>query len=278
MAKKRSISEAKKQENEAMVRVPTSDLNEFGEKEIFCSKDQLAILGTADSMGATPWDDKNYEIWCVAQCATFPTFKRADMFFEMHTRDYWADEHVLPRLNKSEGRVIMQDHYDEVPKSERYPSNTIFNLYRPYHRTSITFMLALAYHSFKLTGKPFHVGLFGIHMEDVAEEYAEQRPCCEYWLGRMEDAGMDVFIAAGAVLAAPFVYGYEKYNQLVWLLRQRHDALQNGLRMKQQEYQEKMQEVHQQMGAVSESEYWLRKAQRGELSPEDIAKDMIQEE
>ena len=244
-----------------------------GEKQIYCEKDLLAILGTAPTLQAAPYDNKDYEIWGVAQCATFPTFKRGDVLFEIHKRAYWGDENVMKRINEWQGRMIMQDHYDEIPNSEKYPINTIL-AYRDYHRTSITYMLALAYHSFKLTGKPAHVGLFGVHMEDIHEEYAEQRPCCEYWLGRMEDAGMDIFIAAGAILSSPFLYGYEKYSELVWKFRQRFDALSNGYNMKVDEVRQKEGERDMQRGAVQESEFWLRMAQRGEITLGEIGDEM----
>ena len=45
-----------------------------------CQKDKLAIIGTAATMGDTPWTDKELEIWGVAQVTTFPAFKRADLF------------------------------------------------------------------------------------------------------------------------------------------------------------------------------------------------------
>ena len=236
---------------------------------IYATKDKLAILGTAPSMTATPWEDPEMEIWAVAQCATFPAFKRADILYELHTRDYWGDPSVTARLNKWEGRMVMQDHYDEVPRSERLPIETILQ-YRRYHRTTLTYMLALAYHSFLTKKKPWHVALFGVHMEDVREEYAEQRPCCEYWLGRMEAAGMDIFIAAGAILSAPFLYGYEKYNPMTFKLRQRMDGLTAGVHVREQEEMEKKLQKHEQIGAVKEVEYWLRLAQRGELNTEAL--------
>lgn len=268
------MAETKTQKKPAEKKPPTEIK---GEKQIYCSKGMLAVLGTAPTLGAAPWENDEFEIWGVAQCATFPAFKRGDILFELHQRAYWGDENVRSRLNAWGGRLVMHEHYEDVPKSERFPKDTILGMYRPYHRTSITFMLALAYHSFKVTGKPWHVGLFGIHMEDVQEEYAEQRPCCEYWLGRMEDAGMDIFIAGGAVLAAPFIYGYEKYSPIVWMLRQRHDGLIKGIQQRQAEHTEKGNEVHRQIGAASESEYWLRKAQRGELSFENIEEEMKKE-
>ena len=241
-------------------------------ENIFCKKDFLAILGTAETMPAAPWTDDKYEIWAVAQCATFPSFKRGDVLFELHTRDYWSDKDVLARLNKWAGPTVMQDHYDEIPKSVRLPIEVI-KQYRPYHRTSITYMLTLAYHSFLKTRKPFHVGLFGIHMADIREEYAEQRPCCEYWLGRMEAAGMDIFLAGGALLQAPFMYGYEKYNPLAYKLRVRIEGLTNGVQVRENEESEARLKKHEQIGAVKEAEYWLRLAQRGELSLEAMTKE-----
>ena len=262
---------AKKKLEQPVAEIP-EEIN--GEKQIYCSKDQLAILGTAPTLQAAPWEDNEFEIWGVAQCATFPVFKRAEILFELHTKDYWGDTNVTQRLNQWDKRLVMHEHFEEIPRSEKYPVETILNTYRPYHRTSITFMLALAYHSFKLTGKPWHVSLFGVHMEDVHEEYAEQRPCCEYWLGRMEDAGMDIFIAAGAILEAPFIYGYEKYNPLVWKMRQRYDGLANGVQALQQQHQDAAYAVHKQLGAQAECEYWLRQAQRGELTLETIDREM----
>lgn len=252
----------------------------FGEKQIYASKEMLAICGTAQTMIAAPFEDSKFEIWAVAQCSTFPTFKRADILFELHTKDYWADENVIKRLNEPgvinptmagwDGRLVMQDHYDAIPRSEKLPIQTLLQ-YRRYHRTSLTYMLALAYHSFLTTQKPLHVGMYGVHMEDIREEYAEQRPCCEYWLGRMEAAGMDIFIAGGAILAAPFLYGYEMYNPMNYKLRQRMDGLTEGTRVREQEELEKRLQKHEQIGAVKELEYWLRLSQRGELQWDSMA-------
>ena len=274
MDKKKPSEEKKAQNAPVEVEKPSGPPMEVDdEKQIYCQKDMLAIIGTADTLQATPWDDKQFEIWGVAQCVTFPVFKRADILFELHTEGYWADPPVIKRLNDWPGRLVMQDHYEEVPNSEKFPIKTITQ-YRPYHRTSVTYMLALAYHSFKVTGKPFHVSLFGIHMEDIREEYAEQRPCCEYWLGRMEDAGMDIFLAGGAILSAPFMYGYEKYSPLVWKFRQRFDGLHNGYNMKVKEQREAENNANIQLGAMRESEFWLRQAQRGEISLGGIEQEM----
>lgn len=231
---------------------------------VLCDKEKLAILGTADSLGAAPWEDPEFEIWGVAQVVTFPVFKRADLLFEMHDGGYWKDKSVLDRLNKWPGPTYMQDHYSEIPLSVRYPIEEILK-YRRYHTTSITYMLALAYHSFLTVGKPKHMAMFGVHMEH-REEYTTQRPCCEYWIGRMEGAGMDIFMAGGAILRSDGLYGYEGYNPLCVKFRQRIDGLTNGAQVREEERDEAEGKRREQVGAIKECEYWLRLAQTGELN------------
>lgn len=233
-------------------------------KSLLCQKEKLAILGTADSLMATPWEDSEFEIWAVAQCVTFPVFKRADILFEMHTEGYWRDKNVMKRLKQHKQPLYMQDHYPELPQSMAYPKDAILG-YRRYHTTSITYMLALAYYSFVTTKLPLHVALFGVHME-AREEYTTQRPCCEYWLGRMEGAGMDIFIAGGAILRSDGLYGYEGYNPLCAKLRMRMEGLANGRNVRAEEMRAAELKMHEQEGAIKENEYWLRLAQTGQLN------------
>jgi hypothetical protein len=233
------------------------------EPDILCQKEKLAILGTADTLMAAPWDDPTFEIWGVAQCATYPVFKRADLLFELHSPDYWKDKNVLERINRWPGVTVMQEHYKEVPRSVKFPLETVLQ-YRRYHTTSITYMLALAYHSYVVSKKPVHLAMFGVHME-AREEYSEQRPCCEYWLGRMEAAGMDVFLSGGAILQSRGLYGYENYNAICHKLRLRIEGLQAGANQRQAEQDEAELKKHEQLGAVKEAEYWLRQAQTGAL-------------
>jgi len=82
---------------------------------------------------------------------------------------------------------------------------------------------------------------------------------------------MDIFIAGGAILAAPFLYGYEAYNPLNFRFRHRMDGLTEGVRVREQEEMEKRLQKHEQIGAVKEVEYWLRLAQRGELAWDSTA-------
>ena len=226
----------------------------------------LAICGTAETLSATPWEDKKFEIWAVAQVATYPTFKRADLLFELHQPAYWKnDPNIVTRLNAFDGPTYMLDKYDEIPKCVRFPLDVILEKYRRYHTTSITYMLAWALESFKQTGKPNHIALFGVHMA-AREEYTEQRPCCEYWLGQLEGAGVDVFMApGGTILTSNGLYAYEGYNPAIPKLRERLNGMHAGSEQCRQELERWTHQKWKQEGAISEIEYWMRRYQLGEM-------------
>ena len=237
----------------------------------YCQKKKLAIVGTASTLPGAPYDDEDFEIWSVAQAVSYPAFKRYDVLYEMHTEGYWRDPDVLKRLQDTHApTMVMQDQYDEVPGSVRYPIEEILK-YRRYHTTSITYMLAWALHSFLTVGMPSHVALFGIHME-AREEYTTQRPCCEYWIARMEQAGIDIMLAGGKVLAATGLYGYENYDPACWTMRQRIGELRGGFNQRAQEELEAQLKKHEQIGAIKNAEWVLRELQTGSmriLTPDD---------
>ena len=233
------------------------------EPPYLCQKDLLAILGSADpSRRATPYGDENFEIWTMSVLVTYEDFKRADLFFELHTEGYWGREGILERFKKIDKPIYMQEKYPKVKNSMRYPIE-IIKQYRKYHTNSVSYMLALAYYSFLTTGKPKHVALFGIVMA-CDEEYGEQRPCCEYWLGRMEGAGIDIEIAPdSAVLASPGLYGYETYNPIVYDIKQRMQGINIGLLQSQKELDKWKEQKARQEGGMAENQYWLNRFTKG---------------
>lgn len=231
-----------------------------------CEKELLAVMGTADpSRKMAPFKDDNFEIWGCQVCITFPDIPRVDVLFEMHKANYWKDPDTYTRMKKINLPMYMQEKHKEFPTSMRYPIEIVEH-YRAYSTSTISYMLALAYHSFVMTEKPKHVALFGIQMLADAE-YSEQRPCCEYWIGRMEGVGIDVEIAPGsAVLASPGLYGYEGYNPISYDLHKRIVGLQMGINHSQKELEKWKQQLARNEGAKEEDEHWLRKLQKGEIS------------
>lgn len=233
---------------------------------LLCQKDKLAIVATADpTRGQAPYDDKDYEIWALAVTTTFADVKRVDLVFEMHTDEYYErDMNVKQRLIETKTPIYMLEKHDDIPMSMAYPMNLITTEYRKYHTSSISFMLALAYHSFLTTGKPEVAEMYGVHMV-CEEEYKDQRACCEYWIGLMEGAGMAVIPPAGGILLASVgLYGVENYNPVCWDMRQRIFGLQNGITDARNNMQEaKLQEARN-FGALKEVELWNLRFQRGE--------------
>jgi len=231
----------------------------------YCQKEMLAIVGTAETITAAPYDDPEWEIWSVAQSCSYPAFKRYDVLYEMHTEGYWRDPPVMKRMLDTKAPVmVMHEQYEEIPGTVRYPIEMMTQKYRRYHTTSITYMLAWALHSFLETGSPRLVLMAGVHMA-AREEYTVQRPCCEYWIARLEQAGVHVDIAGGAILTSSGLYGYENYDPLSWKIRERLNALQGGLNQRAQEESNAELKKHQQIGAIKEDEFWLREAQTGKL-------------
>jgi len=230
-----------------------------------CEKDMLCIIGTADpTRQMAPYDDPNFEVWGVAVASTFPDVKRVDLQFELHPRGYWErDPNVTERLKKTTTPIYMHEHFPDIPSSMRYPIEVVQE-YRKYLTNSIAYMQALAFHSFVATGKPKHIAYFGVHMSS-AEEYTEQRPCCEYWIGRQEGAGIDVEMApGGALLASIGLYGYENYNPVCYDMRQRIMSLQNGANQASADVKKWEIQRAKNEGAIFETDFWLRKFQRGE--------------
>lgn len=236
---------------------PASDL-------VLCKKDKLCVLGTAGSLPAAPFDDDSFEIWGVSVVQSYEVAKRWDVLFEMHGRGYVDRPDVKKRLKTWDGPMYMLDKHEDFPNSIVFPK-WLVDKHRAYHTTSISYMLSLALHSFEETGKPFHVSLMGVHMEHQ-EEYTEQRPCCEYWLGRMEGAGMDVFVhPSSALLKSQGLYGYENYHPVCYDLKQRIAGLAAG----EQHWRGQEAEMHdnamQQVGAQKEANYWLSRFQKGQI-------------
>ena len=232
-----------------------------------CQKDKLCVLGTAGSMPNAPFEDDGYEIWTIGQATTYPQCKRYDLLFEMHSKGYW-EKHppVKERLSKATVPMYMHQVYKEIPQSVKYPIDIILEKYRTYFVTSIGYMLALALYSWETVRKPAHIAIFGIHMEN-REEYTEQRPNVEYWLGRLEGAGVDLLIApGGAIFQSKILYGYEAYSPYCLDLKERIHGLVLGREewAKRRDHCEAHRWKH--IGAIEEDERLLRQLQTGAVN------------
>jgi len=215
---------------------------------------KVCILGTAETMSQAPFDDPTVDIWAVATCLLREECKRADLVFEMHKPHHWHKEGRLESLVKAEVPVMMIDKTAEVPTSQRFPIERIWEKYpeRKYFTNTISMMIAWA----MVLGYQ-EISLFGVHMATQGE-YTFERPNCEYWLGRAEQAGINVFLPDGAdMLKATSLYGYEEsraFSQLQermnWYRKQQEHANQQLEQAKAVSYQYK--------GAIEVGNYILQ--------------------
>lgn len=167
---------------------------------------KVAIVGFASSTRhLAPYGDPEWEIWGLNNA--YDWMPRATRWFELHDRwkfpQAWEPAH-LTRMQKFECPIYTVEAYEDIPQSVVYPRAAVAASGRDYFTSSIAFMLALAYHE-GFT----HISVYGCEML-LDSEYAMQRPCLEYWIGKAEDRGARVFVPPqSGLMQANYVYGYD---------------------------------------------------------------------
>jgi hypothetical protein len=228
------------------------------QKKEVTGKKQLAIVGTAGTMSAAPYDDEKFEIWAISTAAAHEGMKRADRLFEMHPRRYFGQAAVLERLMEFDGPVYMQEHFPEIPNSVAYPYEEVREAYyipamgdNLYVTNTITWMILLALHEgYK------DLNFFGVHMAHDTEYYYQQ-PSCAWALGMAQASGCSIWLPnESEILKARFEYGFGEPTDAMKRLNKRMDALAKGVK----EGQSQMTGIHQRIlrteGALEEAKYW----------------------
>ena len=178
---------------------------------------EVCLLGYAeesrDLVNSLP---EHVEVWGINMAFVFMK-RKAHAWFQLHPRDwssgggaptgYWGrpKEH-LDFMAKFEGPVWMQypDEAPEVPNRRLYPLDAIVSAVGRDYMTS-TFAYQMAFLLWEhLTGKPVErLYVYGINLTSM-DEYAYQKPAAEYWLGRLEQAGVKLHVpAASGLLQGP---------------------------------------------------------------------------
>lgn len=166
------------------------------------------MVGSATSTRAdAPVGDPKVEIWSLNDCWKFlPT---AHLWFEMHEREWFTSgvrppEH-LEWLQKSTVPILMFETHEDIPASVAYPEDQIMAdlKCRRYFTSSFAYMLALACHDLSAGDE---VRIYGVDAS-TNSEYAHQRPCIEYWFGRLEAKGITVVVPDACPLLKGPRYG-----------------------------------------------------------------------
>lgn len=152
------------------------------------------------------------EIWGMNEGHSFLK-KSPDRWFQIHPR-FWNQKKMeqkgwpadnygrhpahLEWLSKQTCPVYMKDVDERVATSVRYPLETIVGKYGRYLTSTIAYMLALVLyeHEQYRWWKPWawkkkveSVTMTGIELA-LGTEYMIQRPCVEYFIGRLQGAGI----------------------------------------------------------------------------------------
>lgn len=228
-------------------------------------KPPLCIMGTAPSLVETPFGDETVEIWGVSTLLNNPQVERIDVLFEMHPERWWRQPAVLDYLSEAKQKIYMQDHYDEIPNSVKFPYDEVRKKFyldvmgdNLYVTTTITWMILLA-----IEQGYTDISLYGIHMAHETE-YAYQRSSCSWALGiihgyMLQGLPYKLFIAGGELMKAQYEYGYDEPTKLMEYLNGRVAGLREGIKGAETEITRLRERQLRTEGAISESRAILEK-------------------
>lgn len=189
---------------------------------------KVAIVGSAFTSKDAPYDDDSFEIWGLNGME----IPRATRWFEIHNYKFQKsnktyhgkeiEDGYFKYLNELGVPVYMQDKIKEVEQSTKFPYEELRTKYRDYFTSTASFMLALALEEgFDV------VHIYGMDMAQ-SEEYSTQRPSVEYWIGRLEQNGVDVYIPPQSdLLKVAYTYGYENASTMQKKFKSRQEELKS---------------------------------------------------
>jgi hypothetical protein len=244
---------------------------------------RYAVCGFASSSRhLMPINDQSWEIWGLNQL--YRHIPRADRWFDIHRN--WNEE-VVPGtdhhgwIRDSRIPVYMMEQHPEFPMSVRFPVDRLLARFGvDYFTSSIAFMVALALDEIDMKveqdvhdGKldqltrgglsipeavralygEYEIGIFGVDLV-VGEEYFEQKPCAEFWIGAAAiGRGVKVYIPSQSALCKQlYRYGYEK--EPGGILKSNEVKAHHGRVAKERD--ELLRQIYMRDGALQADEYW----------------------
>lgn len=175
---------------------------------------KIAIVAKApQSKHLAPFDDPTWEIWSLGD--NYPDCPRWDAWFEIHDIDrYRQNQPYWSFLTTHHGKPIYTDPACTViPDSTPLPKDEILARFSPfrgnrYFTNTVSWMIATA-----LLHRPAAIGVWGVEMEVdhvTNQEYGQQRPSCEYWIGLAEGLGVEFWLPESCMLLKTTrLYGVE---------------------------------------------------------------------
>lgn len=182
----------------------------------------IAIVGTAESIGTAPWDDPEWEIWALGVTVNKPEFKRADLLFDLHDDEtliewkFW--ERRAARTVELDTPIYMQRVHEEIPRSMEFPIKQVLENHAlkingksiGYFTNSIAYLICYA-----IDQNPARIGLWGVHVA-TEEEYHYERNSIEVHLVRAMERGIEIILPDTTYLfRSAKLYGYGKLPAMI---------------------------------------------------------------
>lgn len=228
-------------------------------------RDKVCIVGfTGHRELALELDRDEWEIWGLNELYRYMPVAVFDRWFEVHGREYLEKDEDGQRhihdLKSLSIPIYMQVHHEDIPASVRFPKEELCKtLDSEYFTNCPAWMLGMA-----IAMGFSEILMVGVDMAQDTE-YSTQRPCCEYWLGRAQGAGIKAHVAPMSdLLKSVGLYGYDDEGSLLyrklndrlkWLHAQDNERLA-ALRKMEQEYTTKTAEIRRRVamaeGALAE--------------------------
>lgn len=232
---------------------------------------KVALIGSApSSVRLGPYADPSWRIWACSPGAygiigQQRMFQEGDAFFELHRWEApvigdashqvpWFSPEYCQFLREFKGVVYTGEVIPEIRGSIRLPRETLIEKHGPYFFTSsLAWMLAMALEDPNLE----EVGMWGVDMA-ATEEYAQQRPGCQYFLQLALRRGIRVTIPPESDLLQPMpLYGVSEWDPMVIKATVRARELQGRINDATARLQGAQQEITFLHGAMDNHKYWL---------------------
>ena len=175
---------------------------------------KIALVGTADSGGQAPFDDKSWEIWGVGGRQNWMT--RADRWYEVHrlagNSEGWV-ETWREQAKSFASKIDIYMHYPEPGFGDRvfaYPAEHIMQRFGTHFLTSsFAWMMAHAIDELCPAGEgsvPGEIAIYGVDMEGGAE-YRQQRVGFHHFIDLARVLGIRVTrLASSGISYEPIPY------------------------------------------------------------------------
>lgn len=200
----------------------------------FTGRKRIAIVGYTWHINQVPWNHPEWEIWGMNNLHHVVRPGNIDIpslgegvwsaWFDVHEpghdaaqKEWLEAEHPFPRF------VHYPDRYERgveaIPYEMLAQWATERGLRADYVTNSVSWELVWA--CYQLDGvEGAELGVFGVDMAHQ-QEYSQQRPNCEYWLGIASGLGIKVTLPAESdLLAANELYGLEAEHPITKKQRQ----------------------------------------------------------